>query len=393
MYQTNIVNIDSIQNRLQTLQQQASTGIKVASPADDPIAATQIIQLNAAINSAESYKQNMGELNSALSYQEGVISSVVRLIQVLQQTQVQAGNGVLNQSDRETLAQQVQSNLDQLVSLANSMDQTASGYLFSGSMSNVAPFSLNGGVYTYNGDSLKRYQKISDTLSVAENQTGDSLFCGIPAGNGDFSITQKANPNNGSLEASTGLVFDRAFYVPDSYTVSYDAASENITITGASSGAVYTGAYVSGSPIEFNGISITLTGSAADAQTFSITSNAKTSLFDIAQNMIANLQSQSSTDSGRAAIHTQNAQLLPELKTLLDRVISAEANIGNSMNTINNTALFQDSVLLNAQKAVSNLQAADLTRTISELSLNMTSLEVAQKTFVSIQGLSLFNYI
>ena len=63
------------------------------------------------------------------------------------------------------------------------------------------------------------------------------------------------------------------------------------------------------------------------------------------------------------------------------------------MNEIDSLASLNDSLDLQYQQTLSNLQDLDYAKAITDLTRNQTSLEAAQLSFSRISQLSLFNYL
>ncbi|PXC08568.1 flagellar hook-associated protein 3, partial [Pseudomonas aeruginosa] len=126
------------------------------TPADDPVGAVQLLQLNQeqALNSQ--YKSGITAAKNSLQQEETILNSVGTVIHRIREIAVQAGNGGLDASDKNALATELAQREDELLNLLNSRD--ASGkYLFSGSQGDTQPFVRNpDGTYSYNGDEGQR---------------------------------------------------------------------------------------------------------------------------------------------------------------------------------------------------------------------------------------------
>lgn len=338
IYKTGTNNMLSQQQKvLQSQAQLANNGQRVNTASDDPVASAQIEMINQTLSMSQIYKQNNQAVNNTLSFEDGVLASVVSNIQSLQQLQVQASSTILSLDDRKALATQAQTILNQLVGAANTTGLNGE-YIFSGSKSDIAPISKNYNAVTntttfnYNGDDVQRFQSVSDGFQVALNDTAQKIFMNIPGGNGSYTINQTANPNNGTLVVSSDIVSNPASFIPGNYTLSVN--SNTITVTDAGGNTVYNNAYQDGEPISFNGISFTLSGAAADGETFSIQTGATNSLFATVQNMIQNLNAPYSTDSDKAAIQNQNSQISNQLQNALTNISKVRADLGGRLNQL-----------------------------------------------------------
>jgi flagellar hook-associated protein 1 FlgK len=85
--------------------------------------------------------------------------------------------------------------------------------------------------------------------------------------------------NTGTGTISTAGVTNPSTYVAGTYTVSFTSATQ-YTVTNASGATVASGTYASGSPISFNGQQLTLTGSPAAGDTFTVSPNSSANTGD-----------------------------------------------------------------------------------------------------------------
>ena len=85
--------------------------------------------------------------------------------------------------------------------------------------------------------------------------------------------------NTGTGTISTAGVTNPSTYVTGTYTVSFTSATQ-YTVTNASGATVASGTYASGSPIGFNGQQLTLTGSPAAGDTFTVSPNSSANTGD-----------------------------------------------------------------------------------------------------------------
>jgi len=81
--------------------------------------------------------------------------------------------------------------------------------------------------------------------------------------------TTGAAANTGSGAVSSSVVSDPSIWVPGNYTISFTSATA-YQVTDAANTVVGTGNYTSGTPITFNGASVTITGSPATGDKFNV---------------------------------------------------------------------------------------------------------------------------
>lgn len=83
------------QTAVSKTQQQIASNKRVLTPADDPIAATRILQLNQEMASIEKYNNSISGLSSRLQREEVALGGINDLIQKAQELVTQSGNGAL----------------------------------------------------------------------------------------------------------------------------------------------------------------------------------------------------------------------------------------------------------------------------------------------------------
>lgn len=84
---------------------------------------------------------------------------------------------------------------------------------------------------------------------------------------------------------------------------------------------------------------------------------------------------------------------LTQIDTAANNVLRVRASIGSRQNELDAAEGANLDAVLQYESTLSNIRDVDYTRAITDLTRQQTGLEAAQKSFVSVQGLSLFNYI
>ncbi|GGY72412.1 hypothetical protein GCM10011613_16730 [Cellvibrio zantedeschiae] len=292
----NIANIGmrDAQVAVDKTNQQISSGKRVLSPADDPVAATAILMLNQELARTTQFTKNIDTADNNLSLEDTTLQSVISLVQRLKELAVSSGNtAVLTPSDYKAIAAEVDSRMGELMNLQNT--RNASGqYIFAGFQSQTQPFVNNGGGnYSYQGDEGQLSVQASTTVTVAVSDSGKKVFMDIPASHNTFNT--KASPTNQASPAaiiSVGEVYDQIAFdklYPEDMLVTFNAnasvipPSPNYTITERSTGKVLVDkqVFVSGQDIKINGAKFSISGTpfsgvAAVPSTISLSSAAFT---------------------------------------------------------------------------------------------------------------------
>lgn len=136
------------------LAAELSSGLRVGSLSDDSAAASQSLRLDGQISKIDTYVQTASGVSSRLQMVDSTLGEVVSQVTSAISLAVGAANGTVNGAYLQSIAQQVASIRDNVLSLANSSYQEA--YLFSGSRGDTAPFTLDTtttpATANYNGD-------------------------------------------------------------------------------------------------------------------------------------------------------------------------------------------------------------------------------------------------
>jgi flagellar hook-associated protein 3 FlgL len=273
-----IYNIASLgmgkaQSALAKTEEQMASGKRVLSPADDPVAAANILKLNQELARTEQYKKNIDIADNALDLEDSTLKSVVELMQKMNELAIKAGNtAVLTAADYKSIAAEVDTRINELMSLQNTRNSSGQ-YIFAGYQGNTAPFVYNGGGnYEYVGDEGQLLLQASASVSVPVSDSGKKVFVDIPSGHN--TVNTSSNPGNRALPASiisVGQVIDQeAFdkFYPEDMVISFNANSAiipngpNYTITERTTGKVIVAnaSYTSGQEILVNGVSLNISG-------------------------------------------------------------------------------------------------------------------------------------
>lgn len=157
-------------------QEQISSGNRILTPADDPVASVRLLQLEQQQAILGQYKENLTAAKNSLTQEETTITSVVNVLQRIRELAVQAGGGALSADDRKSIAKELSEREGELLNLMNSRNARGE-YLFSGFLGKTEPFLRNpDGTYSYQGDEGQRSLQVAGSSNVAINDNGKRLF-------------------------------------------------------------------------------------------------------------------------------------------------------------------------------------------------------------------------
>ena len=378
LFELGVGSINSQLTALVKTQQQVSSGRRILTPSDDPVASAAALETDRSLSITTQHLENIANARSTLSLEESIVSSIARGYQNARQTIISAGNAGLSAADRATLVTTLRSNYDELLSLANSRDGQGE-YLFAGFSTSNQPFTQSSGPAVYAGDQGQRKLQISPSRQIDISDSGQNLFKpGIngsdpfavleqfisalgngPIGSqvssasgarntGGASITTAVTPTATPPVSSVSFTYNAT--LTQFTSVSQDPAWNNLTLP-----------YTSGQTTTINGVSFTISGSPNTGDSFSL------------NNAIDNA--------------------LGGIDTALNNALRVQSTIGSRLNELDSTETAGRDTTLQYQTTLSNLRDVDFTKAISDLTRQQAGLEAAQKSFVSIQSLSLFNLL
>jgi flagellar hook-associated protein 3 FlgL len=176
-------SLDQTQASQEQLTQELSSGLRVTSIGDDPVAAAQNVQLLNTIQQDDSFTQTTSLTQGMLQVTDSALGSVVTQLNQALSLAGQANNGTLNSSDLKAISNQIAGIRDEVLSLANTDYQGQ--YVFGGSQTATTPFTLSSATtpatVSYNGDSDVNTLVSPTGQSIQLNVPGNQIFTSATA--------------------------------------------------------------------------------------------------------------------------------------------------------------------------------------------------------------------
>lgn len=396
IFENGVSNMLARQQEVAKTQGHISTGRRVLSPADDPVAAAQILDLTEAKEINKQYTDNAQSVKTRLSLQEQSLAAMTRLIQDVKTLTVQAGNGTLAQSDLHSIAEEIDHRYRELIGLGNATDGSGE-YLFSGYRTQTRPFAeVATGVVAYLGDDGMREVQVSASRAIALNDPGSDVLMRIKNGNGTF-VTAAAPTNGGTGVISPGSVINAAALTSNDYSVTFSVVAGvttySVVDTTTATTVINNATYVSGGPISVDGMQFAIEGVPANGDSFSVEPSANVSLFATLDALRASLAAAGSGAVGNTRLANNLNTANSNLENALDRVLSVTASVGTRLREAESVEFGNQDLDLAYQTRLSELGDLDYARALSDLNFQQLHLEAAQKSFLRITELSLFNFL
>lgn len=205
LYSLGLTNsLDTLTAQEDTLTGELSSGLAVTQASDDPLAASQSVELGSAISLDDAYVASASGLQSQMQVADSALGSVVSQITSAISTATSGLSGTMSSADLQTVGQQLAGIRDEVVSLANT--SYAGQYLFSGT-STAQPYtndtSTSPAVATYAGDDHQQTTVTPGGQTIVTGLAGSAIFSASGADVMASLNALVADFSSGTVSAST----------------------------------------------------------------------------------------------------------------------------------------------------------------------------------------------
>ncbi len=416
---------------LMHLQQQVSTGRRVVTPSDDPVAAARALEVQQARDTNSQFTTNQSNAKSSLNLEESQLSNAVDLLARVKELAVQAGNSPLSANDRKAIANELRTRYDELAGIANTSDGTGQ-YLFSGYMGTTKPFagsvdaivSGTASDITYQGDDGQRMLQVSAGRFLPISDAGSDVFMRARNGNGTFTTSYAAS-NTGTGIIGPGDITDPSKWNASNknfnIVFSVDTATPPVTrydiIDTTTNTSVLTGSavppatptanqrvYHSGDPINLKsqgsepafdfGATVSVSGDPANGDSFGMAPSTNQSLFKTLANLIGTLEAGTSTSpAAQAKFSADVSSALTNIAQGQEGLLQVRTAVGARLSELDTLDSVTSDLDVQYQQTLSNLQDLDWAKALTDLTKQQTQLQAASQSFTMISKLSLFSYL
>jgi flagellar hook-associated protein 3 FlgL len=239
-------NLQQIENRMSTANQQLSSGLRVSVASDDPDEISSILQLRAQIAGVQQTQENLSNVTPQVDAGENAIQQAIQALDTATTAGTEAASSTTSASQMQAEIPQVQGILQQLVSLS----QTAVNgvYIFSGAQSGQPQYTL-----AANGNSVQQnFQagppgQIADSNGVListgltaqqifDDQAGGGSGTGSPAPDNVFAaitslLTALQSGSGSGAQVALANIAGAATHLNNESSV-YGAAQNNLAAAG-----------------------------------------------------------------------------------------------------------------------------------------------------------------
>ncbi len=181
IYQTN-----QLQNQQNTLQNEATTGLKLSLPEDDPGGMSQALQLQTESSTNTQYQNNITQLQNSATTSYNALNGLQTLISQAN-TIASSVDGTTSATQMASYATEIGGIIQQALQLANTQDSQGN-YIFGGTNSSTPPFAAttdaSGNVtgVTYQGNTTLAQAQIAPNVTVSAQTLGANTTGSGPRG-------------------------------------------------------------------------------------------------------------------------------------------------------------------------------------------------------------------
>jgi flagellar hook-associated protein 3 FlgL len=173
-----LTGMAQIQQRAQVAETQMTTGLKINAVSDAPDQIASLYETRSQLAQTQQIGTNLGRVTAEVNTAESTISSAVTLIERAQTLASQGDTGTATASTRQTIAGELGSIMQQLVSAANT--SVGGRFIFAGDSDQHAPYSIDlaqaNPVSSYQGSGATRQIQGADGTTFSVAQTAQTIF-------------------------------------------------------------------------------------------------------------------------------------------------------------------------------------------------------------------------
>lgn len=192
LIRTALADVTRARERLAISQEQASSGLRINRPSDDPAGASAALLLRAGLDATEQFIDNVSRSKARIAVTESALADSVDILVRAKELALAGANDTQDAITRRQIAREVETLHASLVAQANST--FSGGYLFAGFASDAAPFEVTGAFadtppaapsVSFVGDGNELEVPIDQDMTVRVGFDGRRVFLGDADGDGN----------------------------------------------------------------------------------------------------------------------------------------------------------------------------------------------------------------
>ncbi len=212
--------LNNTQSKFNKLTQQITSGDRISSTIEDPVAARGIIKANKELSNIDEYKNNIELADNELSTVDATLKSINDQLDKAHDLAMQIANGTLGEEQITAYQQELDSIIDNVTRLANT--QYDDQYLFAGTRTTTPPYTAgaNGGL-EYAGNDEARYAIIGENKTEQINLIGKDYF-----GSADFTTNADGTITYNGGDGAFGALYKLKASIQDGSNIDTDSLKD-----------------------------------------------------------------------------------------------------------------------------------------------------------------------
>lgn len=216
--------------KISKIIEQQSTGKRVNLPSDDPIASSQLVNLQRENSALKQFQSNISRLQTSLSQQETVVTAINQQTDAIIDDLLSAANASHSRADMGSFAHSIDGKIESVIAALNQKNEDNHA-LFGGTLSDIQPivFDAKTQQYRYQGNDQTRETTVANGINIKENTLMSGVFS--KAGS-DLEVLNQLTALSSKMKNSK--------IVPSSYLAELQSAHEMMLQASKKLGATFT---------------------------------------------------------------------------------------------------------------------------------------------------------
>lgn len=409
--QNYIGNVNSIKDKISTINKQILSGSKISRPSDSPVGASRLMRISDQSGQVNTYQSN---IKNSLSFLDETVFSMESIQTEVQNimTKLTDVQNPINQTNLDLYADMIDNSLKIILETANT--KVDGKYVFGGTDYSNKPFGISADNQSYqtNTDTSGKINvKFSQSVIQSINLPGLELFGTVVSNKGFFNTADTV----GTVTNSSQTIYDdlgNAYTLntayqktaANTYQMTYDIVDGTGTTVLATPPAAKTLAF---NPLNGNLVSVDGSTSNLDFMV-DIPSNRiqfTMDLKDLSENTTAtgiSLEANQPTDIFNMLKQISNTlrsgnipddSMISAVENFNSRLTAKQSEIGNTINQISTLENLLTQQSFNLQELAQNENGVDTAKAIVDLQNQEYLLQISQKIGSTLLPQSLLDYL
>lgn len=386
---------------LYKIQEKLSSGKRVNTPGDDPVAAARIYTLDKSIKQLDQWNVNGAYAQRKLELEDTTLTNFTDVMQRVRELTIYGMNDTQSTNGRQAIAAEMRGLLENLKSLANTQDSNGE-YIFAGDKSTTPAYqAVTAANVTQLSTGLQapqptNYFTVGAGAAVTVNRIdGTTVNPVVAVGE----IVDNFNAKIYTLNPSTQAYEDADGEPLFAYTGAHSGARfvqispDNDHVDNANDGGDASRVRVSDMGAKTFGF-YDKTSSTPWQPAYAADKNPQLNynVFDTMRELINQFET-GQKGVGNVAGNSRLDDLLSELDVTFKSLTNVQADVGTRLQRIDMQNSMNQDFKLGLTNNLGLLRDQDMVTGINEYQKTLTSLQMSQQTFAKLSELSLFNYI